>query len=106
MASMKEIALGVTGVLQHSQTPEPLAIDLVGESTGDAAMLVTFVLAECHDAQLLVTLVRVPDEVWAIIGPSADTLVRPAAAKILPDSGLQNRLEFWRRPPPQEGNVS
>ena len=99
MASIKEIAIGLTQVLFHSREPEPLFVDLWNESPDEAALLVKWVLAECADGAIPLRLVRVPNKCWAFLAADAANLVRPDGARIEVLADLSPRLEFWRREP-------
>ncbi|MFC4296181.1 hypothetical protein ACFO0A_14065 [Novosphingobium tardum] len=99
MASMKEIALGLTTILPLPATPDPLCVDLWNEAPSECARLVRLVIAECHDAQISLILVRVPLEVWAELSLDAESLVQSPETRIECDSGLRERLEFWRSEP-------
>ena len=99
MATMKEIGLGVTTVLQGSETPEPLFIDLWNQEPADAAELVRSVLTECHDGGIPLKLVRVPIEVWELLSATSAAVIRPPGARIELDEGLGARVEFWRKEP-------
>ena len=99
MASMKEIGIGVTTVLQSSSTPEPLYIDLWNEDPSEAAALVRAVLSECHDAVIPLKLVPVPEAVWDELSASDWTMVRPPDTRVEHSADLIDRIEFWRRAP-------
>ena len=99
MANMKEIALGVTSVLQHSSTPEPLPVDLWGGSANEGAVLVRVVLAECHDADIPLKVVRVPLDVWTELSSDSAISPRPRGVRIEEATELGTRIEFWRKLP-------
>jgi hypothetical protein len=94
MASLKEIALGITQVLQGSPNPEPLTIDLWNESTAEAASLIKFVIDECGDAGISLAMVTVDQKI-------AKGLDLPAhrGVLILGAPHLTDRIEFFRRAP-------
>lgn len=99
MATIEEIGLGITMVLQASSTPEPLHVDLWNENPAEVASLVRSVLAECHDGAIPLKVVRVPKLVWECLAPDAARMVRPLEARVEVDASLNERLEFWRREP-------
>jgi hypothetical protein len=99
MATMKEIGLGITTVLQASPAPEPLYVDLWNEHPDDAAELIRAGLAECHDGDIPLKLVRVPTAVWELLSPISAGIVRPLSARVEADASLGARLEFWRKEP-------
>ena len=100
MATIKEIALGVTAVLQHSNKPEPLPIDFWGDSAKEGAEFVRVVLAECHDAGISLKLVRVPVEVWAELSSFSQGSLRPPGVELESAFDLKSRIELWRNPRP------
>ena|SRR5437870_3391659 len=99
MASMKEIALGVTSILPMPGTPDPLTIDLWNQAPSDAADLVRSVLAECHDAALPLKVVRVPQAIWKELSASDWGMLRPPDTRVEVSTELTDRIEFWRREP-------
>jgi len=103
---MREIALGISSVLQHSTTPEPLSIDLWNEPPDEAAALVKALLAECHDAEIAVATIKVPKEVWAVLAPEAERMVRPLSTRVEILPSMDQQIEVWRRPPPQNRDNS
>lgn len=99
MATMKEIGLGITMVLQTSAIPEPLCIDLWDGEPAEAAKLVLSVLSECHDAEIGLKLVRLPLAIWGHISLDSATVIRPLVTRIEVDDRLEQRIEFWRKEP-------
>jgi hypothetical protein len=96
---MKEIGIGITTVLQTSSTPEPLYVDLWGQDPSEAAALVRSVLAECHDADIPLKHIRLPEDVWAELAADEWAMVRPPDTRLECSSELNARLEFWRGEP-------
>ena len=62
MANLKEIALGIASALQFGSEPEPLVIDLRGQTPESATFLVRSIIDECVDAGSALKRVRVDPE--------------------------------------------
>ena len=95
MADIKEIAIGIAGVLRHWSKPEPLPIQLWDEPPSHAANLVRHVIDECLDAGVPLRSVRVDEscwQAWMLDG------VEPShrGVPLRKDPTLQKRLEFYR----------
>ena len=90
MANLIEIAIGLTQVLRVSAQPEPLGIDLRGQSPAEARFLVKKVLDECLDADLSLALVCVDPAIGAFEH-------RGISVEI--SNVLDRRIEFYREPP-------
>lgn len=58
MANLMEIALGLVQVLQLTTKPEPLGVDLRGQSPAQTRFLIQRVIDECVDANVPLALVR------------------------------------------------
>lgn len=97
MASMKEIALGVTSVLRAEHTPDPLFIDLWNEPPSEAAALIRAVLAECHDANIGLKMVRMPKDIWDELATDEWSMLRPPETSLVWSAELDGRLEFCRQ---------
>ena len=100
MAGLREIAIGVASALQMPQSPEPLHIDLRGQTADDAAFLAMRVIDECADAG--VNLVRVT--VDPAIVAYADRLPVDGSYRGVPiaaDPQALGRLTFYRKRSPQ-----
>ena len=59
MLELRDLALGITAVLQAVKEPEPLGVDLWNHSPETAAYLVTAVLDECSDGGFGLARVRI-----------------------------------------------
>lgn len=97
MARIDEIAIGIVQVLHSSKLPEPLLIELWGQSPVDALVLVRAVIAESQRVAAPLSAVR--------IGPQLGRLVaRELVAGMLDgvrveiESGLDSRVHFFRSP--------
>ena len=99
MASINEIALGVSCALQADRVPNPLHIDLWNEEVSEAAALVRAVLAECHDASIPLKLVRVSFPVWKELTGKRWPSLMPVGLRLEFSSEIGDRVEFWRREP-------
>ena len=99
MVSMKETAVGAATILPMPVTPEPLFIDLVGVPPCEVTELVRAVMAECHDASIPLTVVRVPADVMEELEATEWEMVRSADTRIERSDDLHDRIEFWRRTP-------
>ena len=97
MAELKEIAIGIAQVLQHSAKPEPLPIQLWNEPPSHAANLVRHVIDECLDAGMSLGSVNIDDscwQAWVLDGLEASHRGVPLRR----DPSLKQRLEFYRFP--------
>lgn len=95
MAELKEIAIGIAQVIQFSDKPEPLPIELWNEPPSHAANLVRHVIDECMDAGVRLQCVKVDEgcwQAWVLDG------VEPShrGVPLRKDPNLQQRLEFYR----------
>jgi hypothetical protein len=95
MAELKEIAIGIAQVLQHSSSPDPLPIELWNEPPSHAANLVRHVVDECADAGIKLSSVSLDEacwQAWVLDG------VEPShrGVPLIRDSRLRQRLEFYR----------
>ena len=99
MARLDEIAEGLSTVLQHGPKPEPLGVDLVGQSPVDVTFLVRAVVDACERRGAPLSLIRVGNIV-------ASNLVRalgPAhmcyeGIKVEVATDLGSRIELYRFP--------
>ena len=89
MANLMEIALGLVQVLQLTTEPEPLGVDLRGQSLAETRFLIKRVIDECLDAGVALAKVRASEPVGSFKhrGISVET-----------SSALDHRLEFFRSP--------
>jgi len=95
MAELKEIAIGIAQVLQHSGKPEPLPIQLWDEPPSHAANLVRHVIDECLDAGMPLACVKVDDSCWqAWVLDGLEPSHRGVPLRRDPD--LRQQLEFYR----------
>ena len=99
MASIEELAQGVSSTLQAEGVSDPLQIGLSDEEASEAAALVRAVLAECHDATVPLKLVRVSVPVSKeLTGKRWPSLI-PVGTRLEFSSEIGERVEFWRREP-------
>jgi hypothetical protein len=74
MAGLNELAIGIATVLA-GVTPEPLTVQLRGQSIEDAEYLLRAVIRECEDAEIPLRRVVVDDELFGCV-------TRPGAEKL------------------------
>src|SRR6476660_9865923 len=97
MAELKEIAIGIAQILQHSAKPEPLPIELWNEPPSHAANLVKHVIDECLDAGMPLNCVKVGDSCWhAWVLDGVEPSHRGVSLRR--DPSLDQQLEFYRYP--------
>lgn len=97
MAGMSEIAIGIATVLGSSSTPEPLYVDLRGQSTEEAILLIRKVVDECVDAEVRLGSVVAPTsllEAGRDLRPALEPAYRDVP--IRRSEGMQDRIEFHR----------
>ena len=95
MAGIREIAIGVATVLQCSAEPEPLPLDLRGQSVDDAIFLMKQVIDECADAGLALHEVRFDTNLWQASLATLGSEYRQVSLR--PSEALGARIEFYRR---------
>jgi hypothetical protein len=92
VTGLDEIASGIAAVLA-GVTPEPLTVQLRGQSTGDAEYLLRAVLRECGDAEIPSRRVVVDEELFT-------WLSRPGAGLLpctLAGGGEAGEVRFFRQ---------
>ena len=57
MAGIAEISIGLATVLGASPTPEPLYVELRGQTVSEAVLLIRRVIDECSDGDIKLSLV-------------------------------------------------
>jgi len=97
VAGIREMALGLTTVLQRTPVPEPLPVDLWNEAPQDAVAMVKAVIAECRDAEVSLALVRLPKALWSWL--DEEQYETPTGTQIEADGRLSDRIEFYRHRP-------
>ena len=100
MAGLREIAIGIASALLIPQSPEPLHIDLRGQTADDAAFLAMRVIDECADAG--VDLIRVAVDP-AIVAYADGLPVEGSYRGVRIEADLRSigRLTFYRKRSPQ-----
>ena len=100
MPELRDLALGITAVLQAVREPEPLAVDLRNHSPQTAAYLVTAVLEECGDAGVTLAMVRVDSYVAVAMRKPSSSGHRWSYRNVTMevDAALFQRVEFHRLP--------
>lgn len=96
MATMDEIALGIASVLRATKLPEPLPVDLWGDSLHEGSIFVRAVISECSDASIPLRFVTVPLDLWTELTFNADARSEIEGVRIEPLAQLKGRVEFWR----------
>lgn len=97
MAGLREMALGVASVLQHSGQPEPLPVEMWNSPPDHAAQLVRAVIDECADGGVALGRVVVDRQVAQLFeseGARLPMLYRGVRVDLDPDFGA--RVEFYR----------
>lgn len=95
MAALRKISIGVASALQIPQAPEPLHIDLRGQTADDAAFLAMRVIDECADAGVNLVRVTVDPAIVAYAdGLPVDGSYR--GVRIDADHQSLRRLTFYR----------
>jgi hypothetical protein len=99
MARLDEIAEGVSSVLASSQAPEPLFLDMLGQSPGEVTFLIRAVVDACERRGVPLSKIRVGQT----LGSNAKRALGPAplkyegiAVELVEDLG--QRIEFCRFP--------
>lgn len=99
MARLDEIAEGLSTVLQHGLKPEPLGVDLVGQSPVEVTFLVRAVVDACERRAAPLSLIRVGSVIASnlvrALGPEP---LRYEGIKVEVTSDLESRLELYRFP--------
>ena len=97
MANIREIALGLTTVLQMTTEPEPLGVDLWGQSADEGTLLVKTIIDEATDAGRALTTIRMDADYLTIRGRSElGTLYR--SVRVETTDQLRHRIELHRYP--------
>jgi hypothetical protein len=99
-ARLDEIAEGLVTVLGNSATPEPLKIDLWGQSPVNAAFLVRAVATACERTDAPLALVRLGAEMGERLVRGVDREPLALAGvhiELVEDLGAS--MELYRRPP-------
>ena len=99
MARLDEIAEGVSSVLAASPTPEPLFLDMMGHSSGEATFLIRAVVDACERRGAPLSKIRVGHD----LGSNAKRALRPEplsyeGVTIELAANLVQRIEFYRFP--------
>ena len=94
MAGLREIALGITAVLQNDE-PEPLGVDLANHSPDQATFLVKAVIDECVDGDIRLHLVRMDRGMWRPSG-LPDEAYRGVPLDLSPRLGALIEFQRWR----------
>jgi len=103
MARLDEIAEGVSSVLASSPKPEPLFLDMMGQSPGEVTFLIRAVVDACERRGAPLSMVRVGQD----LGSNAKRALGPEPLKYegvpveLTDD-LEQRIEFYRFPKSSE----
>lgn len=103
MARLDEIAEGVSNVLAASPMPEPLFLDMVGHSSGEATFLIRAVVDACKRRGVPLSKIRVGQE----LGSNARRALGPEplgyeGVPIEIADQLGQRIEFYRFPTSSE----
>lgn len=99
MARLDEIAEGLATVLQLSPTPEPLGVDLVGQTPAGVTFLIRAVVDACERRAAPLSLIRVglvcASNAIRALGPEP---LQYEGVQVEPASELDHRIELYRFP--------
>ena len=96
MARLDEIAEGLATVLASSPTPEPLSVDLRGQSPQEVTFLVRAVVDACERRGSPISLVCVHPELGADLLKLYGSGIGYEGVKIQEGSDMSDSLEFYR----------
>lgn len=100
MARLDEIAEGLATLLGSQPRPEPLGVDLIGESPADTTVLVRAVIDACERRGRPIYMVQVSEDLGKGLSRQLeDTNGRYQGVYVQLDPELQGRVEFFRSPP-------
>lgn len=100
MARLDEIAEGIATVLRSSSVPEPLPVDMRGQSLGEITFFVRAVIDSCHRHATAISLVRIGPALGAkVLKEYGDSENGYEGVKMLASSDLTSSVEFFRFPP-------
>jgi hypothetical protein len=92
MANLREIAIGIAQVLSSTSEPEPLEVQLPGESPENVGYLLEFIVNECVDAGIKLSKVSVSPEFLEL----AASLTRMNGVLLVTDHGLRSAIALHR----------
>jgi hypothetical protein len=97
MARLDELAEGIATVLAVTSDPEPLPVDMVGETPADATVFVRAVTDACERNATPIARVMIgPDLGKALLGEHPESY---EGVRLVADERLVDRIEFFRFPP-------
>ena len=94
MARLDEIAEGLSSVLQATQLPEPLFVDMMNHSPAEITFLIRAVVDACERRAAPLSLIRVGQA----LGSHAARALGPEGISIELTGDLDRRVEFYRFP--------
>lgn len=96
VAGLREMALGIASALRTGSAPNPLPVELWGQSPEDAARLLKFVVDECVDAGIGLREIRAdPVIVHELAGSKNESGVFHRAVPISADPRTRGRMDFF-----------
>ena len=98
MARLDEIAEGIATVLRSAQKPEPLPVDMRGQSPTDIVFFVRAVIDSCHRSATAISAVRVGAELGAKVLKEYGVSGYEGVA-ISQSNELPSMIYFFRFPP-------
>lgn len=98
MARLDEIGQGIATVLSSASLPEPLFVDLRGQTPVEVLVLFRSVVDACHRCAGPLSLVRISDGLGSRIADSLPEGLVYEGVQIEFDSTLGERIEFYRFP--------
>lgn len=98
MARLDEIGQGIASVLANAGGPEPLFVDLKGQTPVDALVLVRSVIDACQRSATPLTLIRLGERLGARFNATPSFVSSYEGVSIELDALLDDRIEFFRFP--------
>lgn len=99
MARLDELAEGIATLLSTGKAPEPLYIDLVGESPANVAFLVRAIIDATERRGVAISRITLDPRLGAIALRSNDR-EGPQGVSVVADTSLLGRIAVFRFPAP------
>lgn len=99
VAGIEEMALGIATALRSAIAPNPLPVELWGQSPEEAAQLVRLIVDECVDAGIALRELRVdPVIVHELTGSKSEFGVVHRDVPISADTTCRGRVDIYSEP--------
>lgn len=100
MARLDEIAEGIATVLRSAQKPEPLPVDMRGQSPTDIVFFVRAVIDSCHRSATAISAVRIGAELGAkVLKKYGNKESGYEGVPVSLSNDLTSMIHFFRFPP-------